>query len=124
MQRITPVNIYIIGQIKGLPIHEAKSNFHRIEVRLRELGFEPINPMVHLGIPDHWDYEQSRPHNIEALSKCEGVYIQSNWRKSEGSKDEIKQSMLQGKNLYYAESKGLEMLEEQSRFLFEREAQS
>jgi len=124
MHRITPVHIYIIGQIKGIPIDVAKANFKQIEKKLRDLGYEPINPMVHLGIPDHWDYEQSRPHNIEALSKCEAVYIQSNWRKSDGSQDEIKQAMIQGKNLYYAESKGMEMLEEQSRFLFEREAQS
>jgi len=123
MHRITPVHIYIIGQIKGLPIDIAKQNFERIENKLREMGFSPVNPFK-IGIPDHWEYEASRPHNLQALSKCEAVYIQSNWRLSEGSMDEIKQSMLQGKNLYYAESKGIEMLEEQSRFLFEREVQS
>jgi len=118
--RITPVHIYIIGQIKGLPIDEAKANFERIENKLRELGYNPINPMK-IGIPDHWDYDQSRPHNLKALAPCEAVYIQHNWRKSEGSQDEIKQSMLQGKELYYAESKGMETLEEQARYLFERE---
>jgi len=121
MHRITPVHIYIIGQIKGLPIHEAKSNFERIETKLRALGYSPVNPFK-IGIPDHWEYPESRTHNLQALGKCEAVYIQSNWRKSEGSMDEIKQSMIQGKELYYAETKGFEMLEEQSRFLFEREA--
>lgn len=120
--RITPVHIYIIGQIKGLPIDEAKANFERIETKIREMGYHPVNPMK-LGIPDHWDYEQSRPHNLKALAQCEAVYIQANWRKSEGSQDEIKQSMLQGKELYYAESRGMEMLEDHARFLFEREVQ-
>ena len=120
MRRITPVYIYIIGQIKGLPIDEAKANFERIENKLRELGYSPINPLK-LGIPEHWDYEQSRPHNMKALAPCEAVYIQSNWRKSDGSKDEIYHSMQMGKEIYYAEAKGLETLEEQARFLFERE---
>lgn len=120
MQRITPVHIYIIGQIKGLPIEVAKANFDFFERNLRKLGFDPVNPFK-IGIPEHWDYPESRPHNLAAIEKCEAVFIQSNWRKSEGSMDEIKQSMLQGKELYYAESKGMEMLEEQSRYLFERE---
>ncbi len=120
MHRITPVHIYIIGQIKGLPIDEAKQNFNRIETKLRELGYSPVNPFK-IGIPDHWEYPESRPHNLTALGKCEAVYIQNNWRKSDGSMDEIQQSMIQGKELYYAESKGMEKLEEQSRFLFERE---
>lgn len=120
MNRITPVYIYIIGQIKGLPLEVAKSNFERIENKLRELGYSPVNPFK-LGIPEHWEYEQSRPHNMKALAPCEAVYIQSNWRNSEGSQDEIKQAMLQGKELYYAEAKGMETLEEQSRFLFERD---
>lgn len=114
--RITPVYIYIIGQIKGLPIDEAKANFELIENKLRDLGYHPVNPMK-IGIPDHWEYDQSRPHNLKALEPCEGVYIQRNWRNSEGSKDEIAFSMRTGKELYYAEAKGMEHLEEIAREL-------
>ena len=117
--RITPFRIYIIGQIKGLPIEEAKTNFKLIEDKLRDMGYEPVNPFK-LGIPEHWDYQQSKPHNMKALASCEGVYIQRNWRKSEGSCDEINESMKQGKELFYAESRGMERLEELSRDLFER----
>ena len=42
--RITPVYIYLIGQIKGLPIEEAKRNFQNIESKLRALGYSPVNP--------------------------------------------------------------------------------
>lgn len=120
MHRITPVYIYIIGQITGLPIEEAKANFERIENKLRELGYSPINPLK-LGIPLHFDHEQSQPHKLKALAPCEAVYIQANWRNSDESREEIKRSMLMGKEMYYAEAKGLETLEEQARFLFERE---
>lgn len=120
MQRVNPVFIYIIGQIKGLPIDEAKANFEEIEKIIRTLGYSPVNPFK-IGVPEHWDYEQSRPHNLKALEPCEGVYIQANWRKSEGSMDEIDQSMKQGKCLYYEESNGIQLLEEQASFIFEKE---
>lgn len=121
--RITPVYIYLIGQIKGLPIEEAKRNFQNIESKLRALGYSPVNPFK-LGIPEHFEYEQSRPHNLKALSSCEAVYVQSNWSVSEGAKDEISNAKAQGKEIYYADDNGFEILEEQSRFLFEREVDS
>ena len=77
-----------------------------------------------MGIPEHFEYEQSRPHNLKALSSCEAVYVQSNWSYSEGAKDEIANAKAQGKEIYYADDNGFEILEEQSRFLFEREVDS
>jgi hypothetical protein len=119
MMRITPFRIYIIGQIKGLPLEEAKRNFKRIFDRLIAMGYEPINPF-NLGIPDHWEYPQSRPHNLKALYGCEAVYIQSNWRHSDGSIDEIQQANDTNKGMFYEEKKGMEELEELSRGLWER----
>lgn len=120
MKRL-PVFIYIIGQIKGLPIEVAEANFERAETQLREIGFNPVNPLK-LGIPKHFEYKDSRPHNMKALHPCEAVFVQSNWRLSEGSMDEINESMKTGKNIYYAESRGMEQLKEHASLIFEKES--
>lgn len=121
--RITPLRIYIVGQIKGLPIDVARSNFERVETQLREMGYEPVNPFK-IGIPDHWEYSQSRPYNMKALHQCEALYIQSNWRNSEGSMDEINEAMKSKMDLFYAEANGMNMLHDKSRDLYQREAVS
>lgn len=117
MRNAVPLRIYIAGQIAGLPVTEAKENFRSIEDQLHAMGYHPINPMRHLGIPEHWTTEQALPYCLEAVEKCEGIYIQSNWRKSEGTQREIERAQRLGKELFFAESKGMEMLEDLSRDL-------
>ena len=120
MKNSVPLKIYIAGQITGLPLHEAKENFRTTEDQLRAMGYEPINPMRHLGIPDYFTTEEALPHCFKAIEQCEGMYIQSNWRKSEGTQREIEKAQRLGKELFFAESKGMEMLEELSRELHSR----
>jgi hypothetical protein len=123
MKNAVPLKIYIAGQITGLPLTEAKENFRSIEDQLHDMGYEPINPMRHLGIPEHWTSEQALPYCLEAVEKCEGIYIQSNWRKSEGTQREIERAQRLGRELFFAESGGMKMLEDLSRHLFERTTQ-
>lgn len=118
-----PVKIYIVGAITNLDYNEAYRNFMIIENKLRSMGYEPINPMRHLGIPPHWKWAQAKPHCLKAIEQCDGLYVQSNYNNSEGSPEEIEYAKSMGKEIFYAHEGGMKKLEQLSRKLFERTTQ-
>jgi hypothetical protein len=95
----------------------------QVENKLRDMGYEPINPTRHLGIPPHWTFEQARGHCFKAIGQCEGLYVQSNYANSPGSAEEIEHAKRLGKEIFYAHVGGMKKLEELSRNLFERTTQ-
>ncbi len=80
--------VYISGQITGLDIEEAKSNFKQAQNKLHKLGFQTINPFDI--IPYHPDttWEEYMIADIRELFKCDAIYMLHNWEKSKGAKIE------------------------------------
>lgn len=79
--------VYISGKITGLPIDEAKTNFQDAENRLREKGYEVINPFNN-GLPDNSTWMEHMKADIKLLMECEIICLLNNWRDSTGAKIE------------------------------------
>jgi len=75
--------IYISGRITGM-VDEARVLFDKAEVKLKEMGFHPINPM---NIPDEHDktWDSYMKHCIKAMCDCDCIYMLKNWQTSKGA---------------------------------------
>lgn len=75
--------IYISGKITGM-VDEARILFDKAEVKLKEMGFHPINPM---NLPDNHDKKWTSYLKvcIKAMCDCDSIYMLENWRMSKGA---------------------------------------
>jgi hypothetical protein len=80
--------IYISGKITGIE-EEAPALFAQAEQELSEMGFEPVNPMK-LQQPTSKEWRDYMKGDIKALCDCEGIYMLTNWRMSQGANIELK----------------------------------
>ena len=77
---------YISGQITGLDIYEAYTNFVRAEAVVKKT-YIPVNPMtIH---PDNLTWFQYMVRDIWELMFCGTIYVQDNWKQSRGAKIEL-----------------------------------
>lgn len=91
-QTIMTTKIYIAGMITGLPLEPCKYKFEQAEQHLRLLGANPINPLK-LGIPEHFTFAESKPHNFKALRQCHAIFMLKCWNDSRGAREELKEAM-------------------------------
>ena len=79
---------YIAGRISGLDESEYKKRFSDAELTVKELGFEPINPVT---LPHNHGrtWEEYMKECLMALLQCETVYALNNWRYSVGATIEV-----------------------------------
>lgn len=82
------MKVYISGKITGLDPVEAKKNFIKAELRLRNQGHTVMSPK---GIMDFAGFEhEDYMHVCKAMiDVCDAVYMLSNWRTSKGSREEL-----------------------------------
>lgn len=82
------MKVYISGKITGLDPVEAKKNFIKAELRLRNQGHTVMSPkgvMDFLGF-EHEDYM----HVCRAMiDVCDAVYMLANWTDSKGAREEL-----------------------------------
>lgn len=82
------MKIYISGQITGLPISQAKELFKQAETELKDIGFNPINPMSNgLDVESHWSDHMRA--DIKNMMDCEAIYLLSNYKQSKGAMLEL-----------------------------------
>lgn len=82
------LKIYISGPISGLPYEEVKRRFERDKRDLAAADFEPVSPLGN-GLPSEAPWEDHMKRDLEILSRCDGIYLQSGWEKSKGCQIEL-----------------------------------
>ena len=98
--------VYISGKMTGLPKWYIPIRFRHAEKKLRAAGMIPVNP-AGLIVPEDWglDYEDYMSIDHILLSKCDAIYLLSNWEGSSGANREKK----------WAEEMSLEIMYEENR---------
>jgi chromosomal replication initiation ATPase DnaA len=82
------MKVYISGQISGMPIEQAESNFRTAEKEVVAMGHEPVNPFNN-GLPHTATWAEHMIKDIEMLMGCDAIYLQSNWKTSKGARIEL-----------------------------------
>jgi len=98
-KKIMKKKVYISGKMSGLSEDEFKSLFKEAEVKLIEEGYDVVNPCEIDYIPE--DYAGQFLTALEALSKCDAIYMLDNWEDSNGAKSEY----------WFAKGMGLKFIE-------------
>lgn len=79
------MKFYISGKITGENCDDAIIKFDDAAIRLKELGFETVNPMeVNLGENASW--EAYMRADIKLLCDCDAIFMLKDWRDSRGAK--------------------------------------
>lgn len=80
--------VYISGKISGLPHQDAYDKFEKAENDVKEMGFEPINPMKICPFNPDWSWDDYMVEDIKALFKCKAIYMLKDWGDSKGARIE------------------------------------
>lgn len=97
------MKIYISGQITGLDYDAAFAMFEAAESVLLNHGHEPVNPMKSEGEIPGKTWAQYLAEDIILVDEhCDGIYLLSNWRQSDGAKLEHALAEIRGKAIFYA----------------------
>jgi len=78
--------IYICGKVTGDQFYYV--NFMNEANRLYSLGYEPINPAA--AIPSTEPWHKAMKTAIRMMLLCDGISLLPNWKKSKGSKIEVR----------------------------------
>ncbi len=76
--------IYISGQISGLTPEEYAPLFHTAEKRLKEQGYDVINPLNN-GVAPGEPWQEHMKADIRLLLECDAIYMLPNWELSTGA---------------------------------------
>lgn len=87
--------IYIAGKITGLDKETYSTNFNYVDKRLKELGFDTLNP-VEIVNPNV-SYDEALDHCFSLIRESDAIYLMSNWTDSEGAKREYEYARGLGK---------------------------
>lgn len=99
------MRVYISGRMTGLDSDEIVKKFSRSERYLVENGHSVLNPAVtmHLMNTSGFSYDHFLVIDFAMLSVCDAIYMQKDWRDSNGARRELE----------YAERRGLKVLYEE-----------
>lgn len=86
------MKIYIAGPITGCK--DYKTRFKAVAEKLRELGFEPINPAA--DEPEGWTYRQYIDRGLRLLEGCNMICMISGYNDSPGARLEYRYAQTVG----------------------------
>ncbi|HEY3432518.1 MAG TPA: DUF4406 domain-containing protein [Rhodocyclaceae bacterium] len=75
--------IYISGPMSGLPEHNFPA-FHAEAARLRDLGYEVVNP-AEIQVPEGADWHACLRLDLKELLDCDGLVLIDGWEDSNGA---------------------------------------
>ena len=87
---------YISGAITNNPNY--KSDFERAEMWLKLQGYEVINPCK---VPYQLSHAEFMKIDLALLELCDGIYMLSNWKQSNGAKTELAVAKALGKKVKF-----------------------
>ncbi len=97
------MKVYISGKIDGLPPFYSQMRFAEAERKLKDEGFEVINPWkLDFSACKEWD--DYMMCDLDILRKCDAIYLLSNWQESDGALVEY----------HFAKGKKMQILHEPS----------
>ena len=99
--------IYIAGKITGLDRETCKEKFAVAELKLRNAGAMPVNPFK-LGIPSHFTFDESKPHNMKALRQCAAIFMLKDYEDSPGAMEELAEAERMNLETYFETHNGYE----------------
>lgn len=82
------MKVYIAGKITGLVYEDALRLFADAENAVKQLGYEPCNPMKENGLDgdgNEYPWATYMKRDIPHLLSCDGIYLLPNWRESKGA---------------------------------------
>lgn len=79
--------VYIAGAVTDRPYDEAYDHFERVEIKLRRLGFDVVNPMRIVPKTDDW--VKAMRICIAALVECDAIYMLKDYQISKGANSEM-----------------------------------
>lgn len=91
--------IYISGKISGIE-NEAESLFKQAENKLKNKGFEVVNPMT-LNHEHDKSWHSYMKEDVKALCDCSHIFMLSNWTDSKGAIIEHTIAMYLGLKVVY-----------------------
>lgn len=98
--------VYIVGKVTGEPLQECRKKFAQIELRLKEMGMIPINPMNFVSADTDWN--TAMKICIGQLLTCDFIYLLPDWKQSRGARIErILAKLLQIEILSIAEGNAI-----------------
>jgi len=85
------MKIYISGKMTGATDLN-RPKFESAEALIRAHGHEPVNP--HKLVHDHdQSYEEFMRVDIEALKKCDAIFLLDDWKESPGALREVTEAL-------------------------------
>ncbi len=80
------MKVYIAGKITDEPNFVKK--FKAVETELENAGYETVNPVT---LPHNHgrSWEEYMAECLNALKKCDAIYLIPNWTRSKGAKIEV-----------------------------------
>lgn len=97
--------IYLSGPMSGCS-ELNRPAFHAAEHKLREWGYEPINPFAlntDSGLNDESKNSEYMRSDIRALTECDAIYMLVGWWKSPGAKLELEIALRQACTVFFEE---------------------
>lgn len=76
--------VYISGRITGLSEKVYKNNFNSAELYLTGLGYDAVNPVSEVTIPNG-TWEDYMRRDIKLLCDCDYIYLLEGWEASDGA---------------------------------------
>ncbi|MDB9911059.1 DUF4406 domain-containing protein [Flavobacteriaceae bacterium] len=79
--------IYIAGKVSGEKLAQCTMKFGLAQKSLQDKGYTVVNP---LEVINDWKmpWDKAMEVCIEALSKCDAIYMLNDWKTSKGAKIE------------------------------------
>lgn len=94
------MRVYISGRITGLNDKLVERKFRAAETLLKDLGFEPVNPLKN-GLDSSHTWEEHMTKDIEMLMPCDAIFMLDNWKLSRGARIEYNIARETGKKLLF-----------------------
>ena len=79
--------VYLSGPISGYDYEERRMTFARWAETLRDVGFEPLNPMEN-GVPKEAASEVHMRADLKMLLECDSIMMLNGWKRSLGARVE------------------------------------
>lgn len=92
--------VFISGKVSGLKRETARRNFLKAEKYLKNLGYEPVNP-IRL-CRKEWSWVKCMVKCIYTLTRCKSIFMTPNWKDSRGARLEHAIARLLGKEIMYS----------------------